>query len=271
MDSIRNRFIILTIVAVVISVVAVGLTGIYAVRRLGNESSAEILSSRCENVQRALEADLQSIEMAVTTVSGYASEDLEGLSEEQLHEHLAHVNTVFNAVADSTNAVLTYYYRISPEVSAKETGFWYSQSGQDGFIPLEPTDIAAYDPEDISHIGWFTIPKEKGHPTWLDLYFNGNLQTLMISYAAPIYYQESFVGVIGIDMAYATLSEQLEDIRIYQTGYAFLTDENGHMWHFRRNWKAQAGQAVPTGSTVITTGRKSFSPQGPFPTGCACM
>ena len=229
MRSIRTQLTTLTLVAVLLSTIAVGITGIIAVRRLGEESSAQILSSRCENVQWALENYLSSVEMAVTTVSTFAAEDLEGLSEPQLHQHLDHVKMIFSSVAGSTSGVLTYYYRIAPEVSEKESGFWYSRFGHTEFVPQVLTDVTAFDDDDISHVGWYSIPRDKGEATWLDPYYNDNLQALMISYVVPIYYQGTFVGVIGIDIEYATLSGQMENFTVYKTGYAFLTDESGRM------------------------------------------
>ena len=43
------------------------------------------------------------------------------------------VNDIFQKLAYNTNGVLTYYYRIDPEVSKNVKGFWYVNTDDNGF------------------------------------------------------------------------------------------------------------------------------------------
>jgi diguanylate cyclase (GGDEF)-like protein len=139
------------------------------------------------------------------------------------------VRVFFDEMAHKTNGVLTYYYRIDPEVSTKVRGFWYTNLDGDDFTEHEVTDISQYDPSDTTALVWFTVPKATGKGVWLPPYNTENLDVLVISYNLPVYWKNQFVGVIGIEIDCETLDIVVENIRLFDSGYAFLMDANSHM------------------------------------------
>ena len=54
-----------------------------------------------------------------------------------------------------------------------------------------------------------------------------NLDVLVLSYNVPIYLHDTFVGVIGIEIDYSTMADQVDHIRLYTNGYAFINDAEG--------------------------------------------
>ena len=44
----------------------------------------------------------------------------------------------------------------------------------------------------------------------------------MISYVVPMYYEEQFIGVVGMDFDYTVLVERVHEIKIYENGFAHL-------------------------------------------------
>lgn len=56
----------------------------------------------------------------------------------------------------------------------------------------------------------------------------------VISYNVPIYWRGQFVGVVGIEIDYSTMAKQVESIRLYNNGYAFLSDEQGNLFYHPR-------------------------------------
>ncbi|MBQ9872578.1 MAG: hypothetical protein IJM27_11720 [Eubacterium sp.] len=59
------------------------------------------------------------------SISAYVEEDLKGLDDRELQEHLDRISAFFRKVLNKTNGILTYYYRIDPSVSSEVKGFWY--------------------------------------------------------------------------------------------------------------------------------------------------
>jgi GAF domain-containing protein/HAMP domain-containing protein len=52
---------------------------------------------------------------------------------------------------------------------------------------------------------------------------------LVVTVAAPVYFGDEFGGVVAADMRLATITGQIEQIRIGQTGYAFMIDDAGRI------------------------------------------
>ena len=229
MHSIRAKISLLTVIAIVSTMIASAVLGVVVIRDIGTNSSNESLFLLCEVGEKNLDAYFEGVEHSVGMVSSYAESELKGLSDEQLHEHLERVSQVFKRMADETDGILTYYYRIDPSVSANEKGFWFVNLDGNGFKEHEVTDITLYDTQDTSQLVWFTVPKATGQPMWLPPYITDNLDARVISYNVPIYYKDSFVGVVGIEIDYSTMADQVDNITLYDNGYAFINDQEGNI------------------------------------------
>ena len=227
MHSIRTKLTAVTLTAILISVLTVGTAGIFSLKDLGDSSSRQILSLLCEREAQSLELYFSSVMQTVETVSNYAEHDLTEISDVTMQYHVSDVMEVFSILAESTQGVMTFYYRVAPEISASSSGFWFYRDAEGRFIRHELTDVEAYDEDDISHVGWYSIPKERGEAVWMNPYYNENLGAMMISYVRPIYSEGKFIGVIGVDIDYATLVDRVDGTTAFRSGYAFLTDEDG--------------------------------------------
>ena len=229
MHSIKTRITAMTVCVVVIVMVVATALGVNAIRDIGNHNAEQTLLLLCQTGQKDLDYYFQNVESSVKTVAAFVQSDLDGVEDEDLQAHINRVSDVFQKLAYNTNGVLTYYYRIDPEVSGNVKGFWYINTDGDGFKEHEVTDITEYDTSDTSTLVWFTVPKATGKGVWLPPYITENLGARVISYNVPIYFDEQFIGVIGIEIDYSTMAEVVNHITLYDHGYAFLHDEEGRM------------------------------------------
>ena len=256
MHSIRTKLTALTITALLVSLLSIGSMGIYAVRAQGDRYAAQTMNLLCDNCRAALDEYLNSVEQSVDMVTRYIGETLDSValvdggvigasgagdslpgrdwtSERQLqldarlNTHVETVRTVFRSVANHTHGVITYYYRINPEISREVEGFLYSRIGQAQFSEVPTTELLRYSPDDVAHVGWYYIALQRGRPSWIGPYYNDNLGVQMVSYVTPIYKAGTFVGVVGMDINYDTLVNQINSIRILDSGYIVLADANG--------------------------------------------
>ena len=163
--------------------------------RLGQSSSEQALELLCQNAQKNLDSYFDSVGQSVDMVASYAEADLETEGGD-LQAHVDKMDVFFGKVARQTNGVLTYYYRLDPSVSDDVTGFWYVDSNGNGFVEHEVTD---------------------------------NLGARVVSYNVPIFRHDQFIGVIGIEIEYATMANQVDNIKLYDSGYAFLNDDKGNI------------------------------------------
>ena len=255
MRSIRTKITLMTLAAIVVSVLAVGGIGIYSIKSEGDRNATLQMRLLCDNQRKSLNEYLDSIEQSVNMVSRYVTRDLNVVNlvsggvagepdarqdkvsknarqrhlEIYLSAHSRRAQTVFSSVANHTNGVVSYYYRFNPALSDVERGFWYTGISSTAFVEADCVDISAFDPSDMEHVGWYSIPKQRGRPSWLEPYHNDNLDLYIVSYIAPIYKAGTFIGVVGMDIRWETLVDQIRDMQVYDTGYACLADQEGRL------------------------------------------
>ena len=141
-------------------------------------------------------------------------------------------NVAVNA-ANNTEGALAVYIRYNPEFSESTSGLFWSKTALDGsFQELTPTDFSSYNPDDIEHVGWYYVPVKSGKATWMAPYMNKNINVQMISYVVPLYANNTTIGVVGMDIDFDVIKNIVQDTKVYDSGYAFLTDESANvMYH----------------------------------------
>ncbi len=257
LHSLRTRITLLTVCAIAFAVTVVTLLSVLFIRNNERRESEQMLLLLCETGERNLDYYFNSVQKSVEKVAAFAEEDLKGLDDAELARHMEAVGDFFEEMAYKTNGVLTYYYRIDPAVSDSVKGFWFTDLNGEGFTEHAVTDITLYDTQDTSKLVWFTVPKHTGKPIWLPPYVTDNLDVRVFSYNIPIYYRGRFVGVAGIEIDYSTMAKQVESIRLYNNGYAFLSDENGELFFHPRidvtQLTPETAPATPDGALSSST------------------
>lgn len=252
MHSIRTRIIAVTVAAVLVSVMAFAMLAYVTVGNESQRTSAAEMNLIARNVQLTLDEYLGSVRQSVEMAAHFATEDLDPVllvecgaagsnagktprTKEQtekldafLAKHSTLVQEAFHSVASHTSGVITYYYCIATDISENEHGFFYSRLGNSGFVEQEPLDARDLDPEDRKHTTWYYTPIEHGHPCWVGPYtahYLGEVWT--VSYLVPIYKANKLIGVLGMDILFETLQEKVDEVTLYDSGYACLLNEDG--------------------------------------------
>ena len=234
MRSLRTRITVTIICVIYLALAVTTLLSAVFIRRTESRKTDQLLLMLCKNGQQSLDYYFDSVQNSVERVVSFVEEDLKGTSDDELIEHMENARDYFGMMVSKTNGVLTYYYRIDPSFSSNVKGFWYTNLSGQGFEEHKVTDITLYDVHDTSKLVWFTVPKHEGKSIWLTPYITDNLDVRVISYDAPVYYKGQFIGVVGIEVDYSTMAEEVDSIQFYNDGYAYLSDENGKLFYHPR-------------------------------------
>ena len=230
-SSIRTRITLLAIIIAVVAMTVATVIGTISIKKLGDESAEQMLTLLCQTGEKNLDHYFESVAQSVTVVSDMVMRDLEqtDLTDEGLIAHTERVRELFGKAAYQTYGVLTYYYRFDPALSENAKGFWYINLDDNGFTEHEVTPLSVENTSDTSSLVWFTVPKFAGKSIWLPPYITDNLDTRVISYNTPVYKGDTFVGVVGIEIDYSTMASEVDSIKLYQNGYAFINDADGNI------------------------------------------
>ena len=230
-NSIQFKFLCTILSAVLAITLLVGGLSIFEIDYFVKRETENYIRVVCEKETAQVNDILGDMEKSVNIMSSYILDFADTAANIRLpdtqQEIIQYADRMFADVADNTDDAVAYYFRFAPEISDSKTGFFYSKlPGSEEYVLLEATDLYRYDKDDTEHVGWFWQPYEAGKPVWMMPYFNQNNGITMISYVVPLYCNNRFIGVVGMDFDYTVLNDKIKDIKIYDNGFAYL-EANG--------------------------------------------
>ncbi len=252
MHSIRIQITTITITAILTSILSVFAVTFLNIKHETDQNSVRMMNLINQDTQKSLEKYFESIEQSVEIAANIAIENMDSVflvesgvlktdadtevqTKEQLEaldayleDYCSRIQAFYSGVADYTQGVTAYYYCINPEISRSRKGFFYLKIGKTGFIEQPPLDVQHLMPLEPLQGTWYDAGVRKGRPAWIGPYRSVSERGIWIcSYMVPIYKSGVLIGLMGMDIPCDTLIAQLSDIRVYDTGYVCLGDEDG--------------------------------------------
>ncbi len=229
--SLQLRFLFTVLSAILIITIFIGGISIFEVDNYIQKETQNLIKVTCENEATKINATFSNMEKSVRIMENYTLSFFESADDiknpNKQNEAIQFADEMFVNVAKDTEGAIAYYLRLNPEISNSTAGIFFSKvNGGDEYIRFEPTDLSLYDKNDTEHVGWYWQPYEAGVPIWMTPYFNQNNNVLMISYVVPLYHESSFIGIVGMDFDYTVLTEIIQNIKIYENGFARLVLNN---------------------------------------------
>lgn len=221
------RILATIIFAMLAITVFVGGISIYEVDKYVQGEAENFVVLTCNSEGSQIDKIFESMEKSVKIMESYImdffTEEVRLDDQDFQKKLIDSTDHMFADVAQHADGAVAYYFRFDPAISDSKAGLFYSKNKEnDEYISFEPTDILIYDRGDTEHVGWFWQPYEAGEPVWMRPYYNQNNNIYMISYVIPLYYGEQFIGVVGMDFDYTVLVERVQNIKIYENGFADL-------------------------------------------------
>ena len=234
-QSMQFKFLITVISAMLAITIFIGGLSIYEVDQFVQFQTEDFINVTCEKDASQINDIFGDMEKSVHIMESYVLGLINSKADIQDAEKQADIlqrsDEMFVDVANNTDGAVAYYLRFTPELSYSTFGLFYSKvKGKGGFIRFETTDLSLYDKEDTEHVGWYWQPYEAGKPIWMMPYYNQNNNIYMISYVVPLYYNNEFFGVVGMDFDYTVLTAKIHKMKIYENGFAHLEYE-GNVIH----------------------------------------
>lgn len=233
--SIQFKALMTTISAMLAIAVFIGGLSMYEVDNFVQSQTEDYINAVCEKNASQINDVFGDMEKAVRIIESYVygivgSET--DIKDPQRQEKIIKLSEeMFMNVAKNTDDAVAYYLRFAPEISNNVCGFFFSkEEGKGDFVSFEPTDISLYDKSDTEHVGWYWQAYDAGKPIWMLPYYNKNNKIYMISFVIPLFYENEFFGVVGMDFDYTILTDRIHKMKVYENGFAHLEYE-GKVMH----------------------------------------
>ena len=234
--SIRFKMLALLLAVMVLLCGAMAAIMYRNVRKALEKEAGIEMNLFCRDRGMEINSQLLRIEDSVTSVSQWflrqmeASDSLEKMTRSRLYRNrlLEQAKSMLLLSAKRIDGAETIYFRFALDlIDDSEEGVFYVR-GRDGEFRKEPlTQIREYEKDDMEHVGWYYLPVEKGAPMWMPPYHNKNINVTMISYEEPVYLGSTLIGLVGIDLDFSRLLEEIMDIQYKETGYMYLKAADG--------------------------------------------
>lgn len=235
MKSIKMKIGSLVLLCVLLVALTIGIVSVRSSKMVLENNASQLMELKCTETAEELNALLLRIEQSVKTLNDYAVGELDDIKAFQTDKSYVQdytkrlTNAALNA-GNNTEGAMTVYIRYNPDFTEPTSGLFYNRDSiQSAFQKLVPTDFSIYDKSDLAHVGWYYIPVNNGKPTWMMPYINENLGVEMVSYVIPITVDGVSVGIVGMDIDFGVIKEIVTDTKLYESGYAFLSNEEGEV------------------------------------------
>lgn len=238
MKSIQSKILCLILSCVLISTSSIIAISVINFESLLADDSTQILNLLCAEKKQELNERLSNIEQSVNTIYHFANvqlgDNVDRLwnDKEYMEEYLQKIQEVAVTSAENTYGAVTVYCRFNPKLAGPTAGMFIVKEDSE-FKNVEVTDFSKYEKTDFEHVGWYYIPVEQRKKMWVGPYYNANLDIEMVSYVVPIFSGGTEVGIIGMDIKIEQLTELVENVSVYDTGYAFLLDADANIMHHK--------------------------------------
>ena len=235
--GIRGKLILLFTVVLVLAIGSIG-AGSYI-------QSANMLETELNNNAESV------LHLISDKVHGYFEMHLASVRMIGSDDNVKNVYSKFNAENDMMNTYKDYIEQY-PDVM----NIYMGTERKDFFIWPETELPEGYDP---TARPWYQQAKDAGEAIWTDPYVDAFSGDMIISAAMPVYdSRDKFVGVTAIDLSLAGLSEQITSIRIGETGYPFIFDNNYNLMIHPDPEKIGQPSAVPELEAYVKSGQKGI-------------
>lgn len=237
MKSIQAKVVALLLFFVLIASFGVGTVCVMQTSRILHDNAQDNMKLLCEKSAQELDTMFGKVEESVDTLAKHVVDNLGTIQALKNPDYLVSYIETIEAIgtnhASSIRGIHSVYVALAPELAGPSQGFFWVRDPQSGLLAKNSiTDVTAFEDSDASHVTWYYTPKKAGRATWIDAYQNDNVGVRMFTYVVPVYKNETFFGVVGMDISCDVVEGMLRDLSIYETGYAaVLNKDKTIMYH----------------------------------------
>lgn len=228
MKKISTRIILTVLICSLAMSVIVGVSSIFRSTHVIEKEARDNLIATTQVYANAINEDLALYETIVSNMYNIVDGTIEisRLYEEgYLQEYTdSIISPIVQGMAKETRKNAGLYIVFDPEYTGKSEGIWAALDENGNLMHATPTNIAGMSQDDPNAFFYYDAIKE-GKAFWSDFYVNNADQNVM-TYSMPIVIDGITIGTMGADMNVEEIKEDIENIKLYDTGYAFLVNKD---------------------------------------------
>lgn len=234
-NSIGNQVIIAIIICTLITSILVGVISLSTSKNVIDEETTSKLSYMSQSYANKFDQNFNKVEFSSNSLKHLITSKInvkliEGNSD-YLSNFLDDIKPTIEKIAQEATLSKSAYVHFNPELTGDTHSVWYFDNDADGIVTSQKTSpVEAYKtrPEDGSMEWWFA-PIEQKKGVWTDPYewklADGSIK-IFVSYTEPVFIDNKLIAVVGTDFMFDNMAQIISSIKVYDSGYAFLLNNN---------------------------------------------
>lgn len=228
MRKIGSRIVLIVLICSMSMSLLVGVMSTMRSRNIIEREAKENLLATSQTYSEIFNQDLILYENIVGNLNYIidGSIDLSKIEEEGYLNEYTNINLVpvVRSMVNDLEECSGIYVVIDPKFTGKTEGVWAAKDDSGSLMSSLPTEIRGKAQDDPSVSFYYDAIKE-GRGAWGNPYVNNADQDVM-AYSMPIVINNQNIGIIGVDLILEDLIKEVEDIKLYDTGYAFMLNRD---------------------------------------------
>ncbi|KXZ40468.1 Cache domain-containing protein [Alkalithermobacter thermoalcaliphilus JW-YL-7 = DSM 7308] len=137
-----------------------------------------------------------------------------------LEKYISEMDKVIKRYSENTKQSVGTYITLNPELKNKAYGIWYTNIN--GKVEKQESITIEEFNRDNEYMNYYYKAVDNKAGTWIDPYMEDDINKYLISYTKPVYVDNLLIGVVGMDIDFDLVKNAVKEIKLYDTGYAFL-------------------------------------------------
>lgn len=248
MKTIKTQVFFIVLSGIITASAIIGGLGVFWSNNAVKKGSAQILDLMAQVQTQGLDSMFSEIEHASIVLGNQVSENLTDSmilqDKEKFSKYIARIQDISYYIANCTGAAISVFVRFSPMFPGAsfdglpQSILWHKKNGE--FVQDTLIDFPVYN-SDYDN-SWYYKAQKTGKGGWTNPYYDDDLNEYVISYGNPVYKNGELLAVVGMNIDFDDIASLINSITIYDSGYAFLTDENFVIAYHR---------SIPAGTQVF--------------------
>jgi len=238
MTSIKTKLLTLTTVCVLSTSLIISSLAIFHLSVISRENAEASLDLTRIAEKERLDTIIQNIRHVVHSMRDVIISDVKDvddlIKDPQERVRLTRYFEELNyTLCYNTDGATAFYFRYNPLFFTDgDLGYYWAKGRRSSMF--SEGNLPDISPETIGsdQSVWYYNPVNKGRPSWIQPYFGDN-NNILISYVIPLYVKGTLLGVVGMDIDFSIIINEIESVELFKTGFAYLTDENNKIIYHR--------------------------------------
>lgn len=201
--------------------------GIYALK---SETEARLIQ-QAENKSQEVDLNLRVVKNTVNTTESIVEStiDVNKLSDDSyMNNYIQLISEAIEGIVDKSiknNEAVSGYVIFDPKLTKGLYYVIYQKSKSGKLESIKPYTINNFN-ENNKDLAYFFEAIKSKNSFWTEPTLNKNLNMEVMSSLEPLKINDKVIGIVGMDLEFSNLKKLVTDMKIYDTGYAFLLNKN---------------------------------------------